>query len=218
MREDCLYLGMCKRDCNTKSCLRYDETKFMLDSSNIPASKRKVNVLIPDDCDMQAFEQLADIRDHIVDFVLSGSNLYIYSETCGNGKTTWGIKLLLQYVNDIWIGNCFKERVLFINVNSFLFALKDSFSVQNESIEKVKRLIPTVDLVVWDDIAANKMSSYDTDLILSLLDQRIVNGKANIFTGNIMPGQLSTKLGDRIASRVAGQEVKKIHLCGCDRR
>ena len=34
-------------------------------------------------------------------FVYKGSNLYIYSSTAGNGKTSWAFRLLRAYVNKV---------------------------------------------------------------------------------------------------------------------
>ena len=113
--KDCIYEPYCDNECHSM-CIRYLETKYLLDASNIPKSKQKVNTLYPDTCDINSFSMLSDIREDIKEFVRCGSNLYIYSSTCGNGKTTWAIKIMLQYFNEMWAGNGFTERGIFINV------------------------------------------------------------------------------------------------------
>ena len=118
MYEDCIYKEVCSNDCENM-CLRYLEMKYMLDNSNIPKDRQKIVKLVPDDCDYNSFVKLAEIQESIGNFVKNGSSLYIYSNTCGNGKTTWSIKLMLQYFDSVWAGNSFTKRGLFLNVPEF---------------------------------------------------------------------------------------------------
>lgn len=213
--EDCIYKDVCALDCKP-SCMRYVEMNYMLKHSNIPKAKQRINVLIPDECDVKAFEQLADIRNSIVDFTDCGNSLYIYSTTCGNGKTTWSIKLMLQYFNEMWPGNGFTKRGVFVNVPTFLYTCKSIISKPDSNFEDLRKSLFDVDLVIWDDIAASKMSDYDYSLLLALIDSRVLNEKANIYTGNIVPSQLEQYVGTKLASRIL--EGSQICLRGGDRR
>ena len=214
---DCLYRDICDYDIPCKqACLRYSITKYLLENSNIAKNKWGVNQLIPDKCDIKAFEVLAEIRDNIVEFVNSGGCLYLYSNTCGNGKTTWAIKLMLQYFNDIWEYSGYNTKGIFMNVPTFLYQSKSIISKPDAEFENLRQQLLNVDLVIWDDIASNKMSNYDYDLILAFIDTRIVNGKANIFTGNIHKDDLYKYVGDRLSSRILSGA--KIQLKGTDKR
>ena len=214
--EDCLYKDICTQTCK-KACLRYVEMKYLLKTSNIPKSKQKFNSLVPDECDIRAFKNLADLRDDIVNFTKNGEQLYIYSDVCGNGKTTWAIKLMLQYFNEVWAGNGFTKRGIFINVPTFLGMCKAVISNPDEKFEDLRSSLADVDLVIWDDIAADKLSAYDFNILLMYLDQRVLNDKANIYTGNIEPEKLQQFVGSRIASRI-NQNCCKVKLLGGDRR
>lgn len=213
--ENCLYKDICENECK-KACLRYTEMSYLLKHSNIPKAKQKINRLEPEDCDMKAFETLANIRDNIVEFTDRGNSLYIYSNTCGNGKTTWSIKLLLQYFNEMWAGNGFVKRGVFISVPTFLYQCKENISRPTIEFEILKQDLMNVDLVVWDDISATRLSEYDYSLLFAILDNRILSSKANIFTGNVKPENLKSTLGDRLASRIL--ESITIELKGGDRR
>lgn len=214
-KEDCLYKMMCEEECNS-ACARYSVTKYMLEHSNIPRNKWGLNQLVPEDCDIPAFTQLAEIKNNIADFVKRGDNLYIYSKICGNGKTTWAIKLMLQYFNDIWETNGFRTRGVFMPVSEFLYRSKANISTRDELFEIMKNDCFNVDLVIWDDIACGKMSDFDFNLLLAFIDTRVVNGKANIFTGNIIPSELDKYVGNKLASRINGST--KIQLLGGDNR
>lgn len=214
-REDCIYSEVCDNECKS-FCLRYSEMNFMLDTSGIPKSKQKFNRLIPNDCDMQAFMALANIQSNIVEFVSKGCNLYLHSDNCGNGKTTWAIKLLMQYFHEMWAGNGFLTRGLFINVPVLITAYKNNMSRADESLAETLNKLSSVDIVVWDDVAVSQLTDFETNLLLSYIDQRVLNDKCNIFTGNINPSQLKNKVGERLSSRICSGNI--LELKGGDNR
>ena len=195
--------------------LRFQEMMYMINTSGVP--KKTIGTkLVPCKNDYSSFKRLAAIQDDIVEFVTSGSNLYLFSSTCGNGKTTWAIKLLLQYFNEVWVCNNFKERGLFINVPTFLTKVKTVIGKPDEQFEAVRTLLTEVDLVVWDDIASTRLSDFDYNTLLTYVDKRTVEGKSNIFTGNVCPGDLESYLGQRLTSRVLSSSL--IELRGEDKR
>lgn len=214
-KDGCIYSEVCDNECKS-FCLRYSEMKFMLDTSGIPNSKQKFNRLIPSDCDIQAFMALANIQSNIVEFVSKGCNLYLHSDNCGNGKTTWAIKLLLQYFHEMWAGNGFLTRGLFINVPVLITAYKNNMSRADESLAETLNKLSSVDIVVWDDVAVSQLTDFETNLLLSYIDQRVLNDKCNVFTGNINPSQLKNKVGERLSSRICSGNI--LELKGGDNR
>lgn len=213
--KDCIYSEICNLEC-PNTCLRYLEMRFLLNSSGIPKSKQRINKLIASPLDYKAYEALSNIRENIVDFTKTGKQLYIYSDNCGNGKTTWSIKLMLQYFNEVWAGNGFIVRGLFINVPMFIMSLKNNISNKDENLSKILELIPKVDLVVWDDIATDYLTPYEHGMLLSYIDQRNLSDKSNIFTGNVKPDMLVSKVGERLSSRIKSGIL--IELKGGDAR
>lgn len=215
MHEDCIYKSVCEIECKNL-CIRYATMKYLLSKSGIPQSQQTIHRLVPDECDVSAFETLANIQMNILDFVDNGELLYLHSKQVGNGKTTWTIKLMLQYFNEIWYTSGFNQKGLFINVPSFLNKAKLVISKPDEEFDKLRSKIPDIDLVIFDDITATKMSNYDYTTLLSYIDQRIFNGKSTIFTGNYSPNDLSDIVGDRLASRICSGIT--IELKGKDMR
>jgi len=200
MKEDCIYLGLCENEC-PNVCIKYSEMSYLLKMSGIPKNRQCIHRLKPDECDIQAFEKLAEIQSNIVDFTDSGGILYIYSNRCGNGKTTWTIKMMLQYFNEIWEGNCLEPRGVFINIPSFLNKIKSTISYPDSDFEALRANIERVDLVVFDDISAG-LSQYDYSNLYSYIDSRSFQGKAMIFTSNYSPSELKSIMGERITSRI----------------
>ena len=188
--------------------------KYLLDNSGIPKSKQYPQELIAD-VDLNAYRKLADIKSDIVDFVDSGSNLFICSQNTGNGKTSWAIKLMLRYFNEIWAGNGFKVRGLFVNVPTLLLQLKN---FDNPLPEEFKQHLMDVDLVVWDEIASTSISNYDYSNLLMFLDYRILNDKSNIFTSNaVTKDELEKNVGAKLSSRIWNTS-EIIEFRGKDRR
>lgn len=210
--ENCWYKDVCTYD-SCVNCIRYSEMKYLIENSGIPKNRRQPQSLEAG-VDYRAFVQLADIKETILDFVECGDGLYICSEQTGNGKTSWSIKLLLKYFDCIWAGNGFRQRGYFQHVPMLLNTLKN-FNVNHDAL---KHTLENVDIVVWDDIASTKLSEYDISQLLTLIDQRIVDGKANIFTGNIITEQnLEKALGSRLASRIWNTSIV-VQFNGKDRR
>jgi DNA replication protein DnaC len=187
-----------------------------MEKSNIPPNRWFPDTLTPDDCDYDAFCDLAYIKSNIKDFVDSGEKLYLYSTNTGNGKTSWSIKLMLKYFDEVWAGNGFRCRGIFIHTPTLITKLKD-FDNKDATYEQFKKLIPEVDLVVWDDIASTVLSNYDHGQLITLIDQRVLNRKSNIFTGNLKKVGIEKSLGARIASRVWNASTR-IELKGSDKR
>lgn len=214
-RENCWYSSVCSiyaEDC-INHCLRYEEMNFLMNNSGIPKSKQIPSSLIPQgDNDLESFMRLKEIKDNIVDFVSKGKNVYIYSKSTGNGKTSWAIKLMLKYFNDIWAGNGFRVRGVFVHVPTLLLQLKD---FNNPLSKEYRDNLLNADLVIWDDIASTSMSAYDYTQLLSFIDSRMLNDKSNIFTSNISYN-LSKVVGDRLASRI--ESAEQIEICGRDMR
>lgn len=188
--------------------------KYLMNSSGIPTNRQMPQQLIAG-VDINAFTRLADIKDDIADFVERGDSLFICSKYTGNGKTSWALKLMLKYFDEIWAGNGFRVRGLFVNVPTLLLQLKN-FS--NPISEEYKKNLMEADLVIWDEIASTSISNYDYGNLLMFLDYRVFADKANIFTSNaVSKEELEKSIGAKLTSRIWNcSEV--IEFKGKDRR
>ena len=155
------------------------------------------------------------LQYQILEFVEAGIDLFLCSSSCGNGKTTWAVKFLLSYFDKIWNGNGFLPRGKFIYVPDLLNEIKQN--LQNpEVLERTENLLKTLDLVVWDDIAIRKLTSFEQSYLTAIIDYRQNNIKSNIFTSNILPKDLEANVGSRLASRLCSDEI--VILKGQDMR
>ena len=217
--QECWYKEVCLADvsmCN--NCIKFLEMQYLMQNSGLPKARQCPQPLKAPKADMEAYKRLAEIKDDIVEFVEQGKNIYITSATTGNGKTSWAIKLLLRYFDQVWNGNGLNVRGLFVHVPTFLLKAKD-FKTADEEFEHIKRYVTRVDLVVWDDIASTNMSGYDYSQLLVYLDNRMLSQKSNIFTGNFDSKEaLEKKIGQRLTSRIFGRETEVITFKGGDMR
>lgn len=181
--------------------IKRKELVFLAKSSGLPEAQWKQIDIIPPKEDLKEFQKLKAIKENIKEFVEQGKNLFISSKNVGNGKTSVAIKLMTTYFKEIWAGNGFEPRALFIHVPTLLFKLKDfNNPLSAEYIEQIKN----IDLVVFDDIATQeKLTQFEYNQLLMLIDHRVLSKKSCIFTSNLTEvEQLSQTLGARLASRI----------------
>lgn len=219
-RDNCWYLTTCNKyntaECNA-SCVRYMEMHYLMENSGIPKNRQHGIALTPAKEDVSAFIALREVKEDIVDFVNNGESIYIYSSNFGNGKTSWAIKLLQNYFDEVWACNGFRCRGIFIHVPTFLTKIKECISKTDEEFDLLRSRLMTVDLVVWDDIASTKLSDFDHTNLLTYIDQRKLQCLANVYTGNLQQNELQDALGNRLASRVWNDSMT-VRFSGADRR
>ncbi len=195
--KDCLYEKVCNNECSS-TCIRYIQMNRLLELSNLPKCFQRPTLIYSTDNDHDAYVELANIKNNIEDFVHNGKNLYICSTTCGNAKTTWATKLMLKYFDCIWPGSYDETKGLFVHVPSLLLDLK-----KFGNIPKYVSQIKEADLVIWDDLAFNKLTEYEHEQLLQYIDYRLCSNKSNIYTSNLVTlDDLKSHVGGRLASRV----------------
>ena len=199
--QSCWYKRICTEQCS-ENCIRYKLMYSLFKQSNLPEALWDYKSLACKDKDYQSFKELQAKSDAILNFIEAGNNLYIYSENCGNGKTTWAIRLMYSYFDKIWHKSCFDCKALFVSVPKFLYNCKRSISQDVKGFEELCNLISEVDLVIWDDIGEMKASDYEHQILFQYIDDRINSKKSNIYTSNKNKEQLEDVLGVRLASRI----------------
>lgn len=199
--QNCWYKRICTEQCS-ENCIRYKLMYSLFKQSNLPEALWNYKELICHEKDLQVYKKLQAKSDAILNFIEAGNNLYIYSENCGNGKTTWAIRLMYSYFDKIWHKSCFDCKALFVSVPKFLYNCKRSISQDVKGFEELCNLISEVDLVIWDDIGEMKASDYEHQILFQYIDDRINSKKSNIYTSNKNKEQLEDVLGVRLASRI----------------
>lgn len=200
-------------------CIKEFKMSSLYDLAMISEKQRRhVNLRIDSDgTDKEQFLYLKQIEENIHQFVKDGKNLYLYSTGCGNGKTSWALRLTQSYLNSIWYSSSVECKALFISVPKFFLMLKDNISNQNEYISHIKANVADCDLVIWDDIGTKVGTEFEIENLLNIISNRIDNGKANIYTSNITPDMLQARVGERLYSRVVNMS-QCVEFRGSDKR
>ena len=102
----------------------------------------------------------------------------------------------------MWCGNGFKIRGYFVYVPEFLNNLSTFEFKQTEEYSRLVRALNESDLVIWDDIASTQLNRQDHINLTSFIDSRIIKGKSNIYTGNLLTDELKQAVGNRLHNRI----------------
>ena len=204
----CYLKDQCKKFkdgvCNEDRCGIQLLTTSAYNGSNIPKRYRKNIPLIHGQEEADAVKTLVEFKNNVLEHVENGDGLFIYSKNCGNGKTSWATKIARQYI----IENAFKQKhenlVYFVNVTDYLEMLRQSFNDKEANTKELEDILRTCDLLILDDLGAEKPSEWVTERLYSLINYRINEEKSIIVTSNLTITELEIQLSDRIASRLYG--------------
>ena len=198
--NDCPYRKTCKQKTSDgecyKMCVDFNEIDLMMHNANIPKAYLQPIVLYPG-CkeDVDTFEALSLIKTNICGMIEEGFNLYIRSEKRGNGKTSWGIKILQNYIHHLIGKPGSKDRALYLDTNEYLRELKLSFDEKDKEFKEVEKTMRECDLLVLDGIDEIKLSEYDRNYLKMIIKSRLANGKSNIFIGRNFGNNLLDQVG-----------------------
>ena len=224
MKDTCKKYQNINKECECREndifCIKLFKLQQLYDLSLITEKQRtRIPLYVDaDGTDLEAFQRLSNIEGDVVKyFADSGNNLYIYSTNVGNGKTTWAIRLCQAYLQNIWYKCDLDCKVLFVSVPKYLIAMKDNISEVNEYAQHIKRYVNSADIVVFDDIATKTATPFEAENLLSIIDTRMNEGKANIFTSNLGVLEMNECMGQRLTSRIVNFSIN-IEFHGRDKR
>jgi DNA replication protein DnaC len=221
MIQNCPYKSKCNGiDCDKNFCMKKYRLDTLYNNSLISESEREIKKLYTDadGTDLAQFQQLAQLETAIVDFVNTGGNLYLHSYFCGNGKTSWALRLANSYIRKIWSKSNLECQVLYVEVSKYLQGLKNKISgIYDPDVDFITQNLLKADLVIWDDIATKGGTEFELTHLLNAINARIINKQSNIFTSNLGKRELANALGERLASRICNTSID-IELNGADKR
>jgi DNA replication protein DnaC len=221
--KNCLYFNNCNihSHCNEDVCIKKYKLDCLYELANLPCKQKNPIVLYldKDGSDKNAYIRLREIQNNINDFINKGCNLYIYSKNCGNGKTSWAIKLIQSYFINNWptLSITSNTSALFISVPRFLQLSKENIKNDNAEFQYINNNVLNANLVVFDDIGTKEGTDFEKSYLYSYIDTRLNRGKSNIFTSNLSKEELENFLGERLCSRIYNSS-ECIELIGSDKR
>ena len=217
LKDDCNDGGY---SCTNSFCVKNFKLSKLYDNALISLKQRQRINWFPTDSkeDANNFKYLASVESNIMNFVDQGGNLYIHSPITGNGKTSWALRLVQAYFNNVWLEASIEDcRALFINVPRYLLAIKDNISQKSDYVQYIKDHVLEADIVIWDEVGTKGLTQFEHENILNLISVRIDTGKANIYTSNLNDEELHKFVGDRLYSRIVLLS-DEVELFGSDKR
>ena len=200
--------GGCPKACPQceRTCHRYLEMNVLINNCGMPNADRYLKGLSPEKVDLSAFGQLKLIKDNImelVDTTEDGLQLFIGSINSHTGKTTWSLKLLYKYFDEVWCGNGFRIRGYFVFVPDFLQKMKDYNFKNTKEYKQLDEIIKTAKLVIWDNLVGDPLSPQDQTLLNMYIDRRLMYGLSNIYNGIVLQSEmLKINLGEKLFQRI----------------
>lgn len=199
--NDCPYRKTCKQRTSDgecyKMCIDFNGIDLMMHNANIPHKYVQPIVLYPS-CkeDVESFEILSEIKKNIAAMVKEGFNLYIKSNQRQNGKTSWGIKILQNYIHHLIGKPGSKDRALYLDLNEYLRELKLSFDSKDKEFKETEKVMRECDLLVLDGIDEVRLSEYERNYLKMIIKSRLANNLSNIFIGRNTAGDLINAIGN----------------------
>ena len=215
----CYAESYCKKDRSACSeiCGGYRVLRALYNLSRIPERYRYNIPLKPEQADIKSFEALNEYKENVLDRVKAGEGLYIWGKSTGSGKTSWACKIMSHYFRKIAFNTGLENEGLYIFLPTFLEDLRDSYDSREADFEQVLSMVKNCKLLIIDDIGAERVTEWVRERLVSIINTRVSNDLATIYTSNLSPEELRAELGDRIASRVLGSS-KVVEITGGDRR
>ena len=205
-----------KQECS-EICGGYRVLKALFTLSKIPVNYQYNIPLVPDRADLPKYEELNDFMKNIVEKVEDGECLYIWSTGTGTGKTSWACKIMSYYFRKIAFKSGLENEGLYIFLPTFLEDLRSFYDNPDPDFAEEIQIVKSCNLLIIDDIGAEKPSEWVRERLLSFINARVSNGLSTIYTSNLSLEELENKMGQRVASRIKGS-TKEIQLSGADRR
>lgn len=135
--------------------------------------------------ELESFRELKKIQTHIEEFTEKGLNVFIWGST-GTGKTTYGIKLLKEYIKTYYFvhpGDYGHPTVMYVSVPELIrMFLMNRFSPQ---FDKMVFDMSKCFLLLLDDIGFMQIPPDMATILYTILQQRLTNKLSTIYTSNV---------------------------------
>lgn len=127
------------------------------------------------------------------EFIKSPSKGIFLFGKAGTGKTHLAAKV--AHETDL--------QTKFIKMPKLLLELRSNFNTPDAwQNEKIIEKLAKIELLVIDDLGAEKMSDWVAETIYLLIDERYGNMRPTIITSNFDLEELEARVGDRVCSRI----------------
>lgn len=183
--DKCPYKNICENYTEDSSCIKLcskiNKIDYYFQQANIPFKYRTPMKLYPSSEDVDVYDILVQIKENVLEAVEEGYNLTIQSSIRNNGKTSWAIKILQQYIHLVWDIKTNNLPCLYVDVPQYLASLKEDMNNKDGESKQFSNDINSSDIVVFDNLDEEKLSEWAINTLRLHIRRRVENGLANIY-------------------------------------
>ncbi|MGV8059794.1 MAG: ATP-binding protein [Smithellaceae bacterium] len=151
-------------------------------------------------CSFETFSGNKKLVNDLRQISVDRKNVILRGNT-GSGKTHLSVSMIRGV-----------QEAKFVTVPDLLLKIRSSFNGGAESEEEIIRRFSEIEVLVLDDLGAEKTSEYSITTLYLILDRRIRDCRQTIITTNLNQLEIEETFGARIASRLSGMENIKINM------
>lgn len=179
------------------------KVRQLLVESGVPKKYFEPQELVPRAVDKEAWNWLNNYRENVVENIQNGKSIVITSPIVGNGKTSWAIRLLQRYIAETALDGRLVDKAVFC-VSSSMLEIFGDFGYFETSIQFFDYLnrLKNCDLLVIDEIGSGRVTQVSYNHFYDLVNYRVDNNLATIYTTNYNDEQIKDVLGERLYSRI----------------
>jgi DNA replication protein DnaC len=164
---------------------------------------------------------------NVLEYVDEGTGLFLFGLPTsdnklgtGTGKTTSAITILNEFIIARASEHLRGDKLItanpayFIRVSTLQNVYNSQFRGSIDAKEQaslryysLKKAIIDAELTIFDDIAVRTATETFVNELYEIIDTRVTECRASIYTSNIPPDELAGIYGDRILSRIQGSCV-----------
>lgn len=203
--------------CDSLMCDAFFNFTLYLSHANIPDTKIHHHDISDNlnKCSSKARTIINNICSNPVDFVNGGFSLYLYGTT-GVGKTTIGIKILLNYLYHKCLSVVPENECRGMLVPADELIEYHRLHKNDPDFTDNIQIVKDCDLVVFDNLFATDYSKYGHEIIDNVLRYRILHEKSNIYTSNL--SMEDAYASNQMLASLCNERSKLIEIKGTDKR
>lgn len=134
-------------------------------------------------------------QQYAQEFIEWGPDSLMLWGNVGNGKSHIA-SAIANHLNDQGY------IVIFQSVPDLLARIKSTFGKSQETESDILRALQQCDLLILDDIGAEKVTDWVQEVMFRIIDKRYRKQRPILYTSNLKPSMLLEKLGGRIYDRI----------------